>query len=717
MRKFTIMIKKSTLFFWIIVIPHLVYAQYFSIEDIEFGRLSNLKPAEIMNLQWVGKSDNLIFSRNDTLFIHSIANREENSLLTLRQLNKLLQKNDLTTVHQIPEIQSHSFNIMSFYSNQYLVWLDLNKKEITEISIPEKAENIIPESKNLRIAYTIGQNVFIREKNDETAQITYDTLEGILNGAVVYRHEFGMEVGMSWSPEGNYLAYYRKDESKVGRYPLVNIQKPIARVEPIYYPMAGMTSEETEIWVYALNKKCSIKLKIPGKPDDYHTNLSWSPDEKYMYLQHLNRNQDTLILRYYSSESGELQQELFIETHPKYVEPLNSIIFSKKDPGNFLYQSERDGFNHVYFFKSSTGELLQLTQGSWEVTRLLGFDNNENYIYFIATKESPLERHLYRYELTEKSIKRLTNDAGTHKVAMNERKTLFIDEFSSSKVPRTIRVVENNGSIISELLIAPNPLSDYILGDVIVGTITAADKKTPLYYRLTKPINFDSTKRYPVIVYVYGGPHIQLITNSWLTRTDYLHQYYAQQGIASFEIDCRGSDFRGRDFENVIHRQLGLPQIDDQFQGIKFLKTISWIDTSRIGIEGWSFGGFMTLSMMLHFPNVFKVGIAGGPVTDWSLYEVMYGERYMDRPEQNPDGYKNTNVNLMVERLQGKLLVIHGALDDVVVWQNSLIFLQECINQGKHINYFIYPIEKHNVSGKERKHLTEMTTQYFLDNL
>lgn len=708
---------KLILFIWIIIIPEIIAAQYFTIDDIEFGRVTYLKPTNIQNLQWMGRTDSLCYLRNDSLFARTVYQQEEILLFTLSELNELMQKNNLSSIGQFPEIVFLSENQFYFNLNNNLVLIDIHAKDLVAIPIPERAENLILEPHTTTIAYTLGQNVFIRERDKDVGQLSNDTLDGILNGTVVYRHEFGMEEGMFWSPKGTFIAFYKKSEKQVTQYPLVNIEGRIAQIENIRYPMAGMVSEETEIWVYSVISDSLVKLAITGEPDSYHTNLSWTPDEQLIYVQHLNRDQDTMILRCYSSVTGEMQKEIFIETNKKYVEPMNPLVFSEKNPGDFLYQSERDGYNHIYYYESSTNKLKQVTKGDWEVTQLLGFDESERFIFFMATKESPLERHLYKYDLLAKTTIRLAPDMGTHEVVMNAKKTFFIDTYSSTTVPRKVRIIDSIGQVVAELLNAPNPLSGYTLGKVTTGTIMAGDRKTSLYYRITWPVDFDSTKKYPVIVYVYGGPHVQLISESWLLRTDYLHQYYAQHGIASFELDSRGSEYRGRDFEDIIHRQLGIPQIEDQYEGIKFLEKQQWVDTSRIGIEGWSFGGFMTVSMMEHFPEIFKVGVAGGVVSDWKFYEVMYGERYMDRPEQNPEGYKQTNVNLMTDKLQGKLLLIHGALDNVVVWQNSLVFLQECINNGKQVEYFVYPLEEHNVKGTNRVHLTRMITDYFIQNL
>ena len=427
-----------------------ILSQYFSIEDIELGRLTYLKPADIQSLQWMGESDSLSYVRNDSLFMFSIFKQQEIVLLTLNQLNEILDKFKLSGTEQFPDITSFSGNNLYFTIKRTPVFLNLQTKELFTLPIPEKAEEYIFDPIYIKVAYTSGQNVFIREKDKDIVPLTNDTIDGILNGSVVYRHEFGMEKGIFWSPDGNYLAFYKKNESQVTNYPLVDIRGRIAEIENTRYPMAGMSSEETEIWIYSISGGSLIKLATIGEPDSYHTNLSWSPDEKHIYLQHLNRDQDKMVLCCYSAQTGSLEKELFTETNKKYVEPMNPLIFSKKEPGDFLYQSERDGYNHIYYYKSSLRKLEQLTKGEWEVTNVLGFDESERYVFFMATKESPLESHLYKYDRVSKSISKLTSGKGTHTVEMNKSKTLFIDMYSGTNIPGIIRdniLIQTDGAI------------------------------------------------------------------------------------------------------------------------------------------------------------------------------------------------------------------------------------------------------------------------------
>jgi dipeptidyl-peptidase 4 len=422
-------------------------------------------------------------------------------------------------------------------------------------------------------------------------------------------------------------------------------------------------------------------------------------------------------LNEYDASTGNLIRTLFEEKHEKYVEPLNPLFFLKKQPNFFIWQSRRDGFNHLYLYNNNGSLVKQLTSGMGEVTNFYGTDAKEQFVYFTSTKESPWENHLYRVEIKTGKEQRLTKESGTHRIFLNLQKELFIDSWSSTNIPHKIDLIKTNGTLVRNIHTAQNPLNEYSIGEMSMVKLTANDGMTDLYGRLIKPANFDSTKKYPVVVYVYGGPHTQLVTNSWLGGARLWEYYMAQKGYVMFTLDNRGSSNRGLEFENAIHRQLGVPEVSDQQTGLNFLKSLPFVDSTRIGVHGWSYGGFMTISMMLQSDNRLKVGVAGGPVTDWSLYEVMYGERYMDTPDENPEGYSNSNLKNYVKNLKGKLLIIHGDIDATVVPQHSFGFLHECVKQGVQVDFFMYPRHEHNVRGRDRVHLMQKVTNYFDDYL
>jgi dipeptidyl-peptidase-4 len=422
-------------------------------------------------------------------------------------------------------------------------------------------------------------------------------------------------------------------------------------------------------------------------------------------------------LNRYNASTGELDKTLFEEKHPKYVEPQTPVRFVPGQNDRFIWMSRRDGYNHIYLYNTEGNRIKQLTSGPWEVTGVEGFDKNGQHLFFTSTKESPLERHLYRVNMNSGNITRLTSQPGYHSTRISADGQYIIDRYNNRETPNTIRMINRKGKVIRTLLESPDPLKEYNLGEVTISTIKAADGETDLYYRMIKPANFDPDKQYPAIVYVYGGPHAQLIHNRWLGGARMWQHYMAQKGYVMLTVDNRGSANRGLEFENVIHRNLGKHEMADQMQGIKLLKSLDYVDPERIGVHGWSYGGFMTTSLMLKKPDQFKVGVAGGPVIDWKYYEVMYGERYMDTPQDNPEGYKQANLKNYVGNLKGDLLLIHGYIDDVVVMQHSLSFIRKAVSEGVQLDYFVYPRHEHNVGGKDRLHLMRKITNYFEENL
>ena len=481
--------------------------------------------------------------------------------------------------------------------------------------------------------------------------------------------------------------------------------------------MAGMKSEEVTLCVYNTETKSKITFETGEPKEQFLTNIAWSPDEKYVYIAVLNREQNHLKINQYDILSGKMVKTLFEEKHDKYVEPLKPMLFLKNSPDQFLWISNRDGYKHIYLYNTYGALVKQLTQGNWEVTEIIGFDTREQNLYFTSTEKSPIERHLYKVEIKTNKKTCLTTESGSHTTSVSPSGLYFVDNYSSSTVPRVINLKSVAGKDIKNLLTAGNPLKDYELGNYQLFSIKAADGKTDLYGRLIKPVDFDATKKYPVIVYVYGGPHSQLVSEKWFDSFIMWQFYMAQKGFVSMTLDNRGTSYRGFEFENVIHRQVGQMEMADQMKGIEYLKSLSYIDSERIGVYGWSFGGFMTLSLMLNYPDVFKVGVAGGPVTDWKYYEIMYGERYMDMPDENPQGYTQTSVLNKVKNLKGKLLIIHGGVDPTVVWQQSLLFVNESIKENVQLDYFVYPQHEHNVRGKDRIHLMEKISLYFQDHL
>lgn len=481
--------------------------------------------------------------------------------------------------------------------------------------------------------------------------------------------------------------------------------------------MAGMPSEIVEVMVYNPNSGKTIQLDNSKFSGYYHTNVTWSPDEKYIYTQEVNREQNNIWLNQYNAVTGALVKTIFEEHNSKWAEPEEGIYFLNGSSTDFVFMSERDGFYHAYLCNTG-GKIKQLTKGPWIITSFKGFNKDNSKMYFMATKNSPLERHLYELDMQKLTVVNITNEDGTHSLTLNSNKTYAIDIWSNAKeIAREYSVISiSKRDNVKTIKKNKDPFKNFKMGEMTIDVLNA-DDGTELYYRLIKPTNFEKGKKYPVIVYVYGGPHAQMINNKFLGGAGYFLHALAAKGYVIFTLDNRGSGNRGFAFESAIHRQLGVLEMKDQMKGIEFLKTLDFVDNKRIGVSGWSYGGFMTTSLMLNHPEVFKVGVAGGPVIDWKYYEIMYGERYMDTPDENPEGYENSNVLNKIENLNGQLLLIHGTMDPVVVWQHSQQFLKECVKKQKQIDYFIYPGHEHNVGGMDRLHLETKIAKYFDDFL
>lgn len=657
--------------------------------------------------QWNG--DNLVQINGDSVFIINNLSAPQKRTFSFRYGD--VKEN----VNRISFAESDEKSIRFYTRNGMGVYDTDKKQEIGFFSYPEGSENRELSSNNSYLAYTKANNLFVMDKSGKETAISAEENKGIVYGQSVHRNEFGIDGGIFWSPNGEKLAFYRMDETMVTDYPLVDISTRIATEKNIKYPMAGETSHEVTIGVYDLKSGNTIYLKTGEPKDHYLTNVAWSPDGKYIYVAELNREQNQMKLNRYNAATGSFDKTLFEETHPKYVEPEHPVLFVKNSPNQFIWQSNRDGYNHLYLYDVSGKLLKQLTKGDWEVTDVVGFDERGQNLFFVSTNPTPMDRHIYSVNLKTGKMVRHTSQPGMHSASVSASGRYIIDRYSAHDNPGKIDLIDTRNGKTITLALARNPFAGFTIPSVESGTIKAADGKTDLYYRMVKPANFDASKKHPVAVYVYGGPHSQMVQNRWRYGSGGWEMYMAQKGYVVFVMDNRGTSYRGSDFENVTHRQLGVEEAKDQMRGVEFLKSLPYVDAERMGIHGWSFGGFMTITMLLRYPDVFKVGVAGGPVIDWKYYEVMYGERYMDTPQENPDGYKESSLLGKADKLKSRLLIIHGDEDPTVVMQNSLQFLKSSITAGTHPDFFVYPGHGHNMMGRDRVHLHEHITRYFDD--
>jgi dipeptidyl-peptidase 4 len=683
----------------------------------------DLYPSGLKQLQWV----------DDENFSH-VVDQDGNSVILINQIEethngvvKTVTREDIenallaTGFDSLKRIPRHSWlnsEEFKFIHDTNSIRYHIGNKTASRIGdFKSKQWQHIKTSKATQsVAFAKDNNLFVSYNNEEH-QITNDGGNGIVYGEAVHRSEFGITEGLFWAPNGGKLAFYRMDETMVTDYPIYDLTSKPATMRNIKYPVAGDPSHHVTIGIYNVVNKQTIYLQTGEPKEQYLTNIGWGPEEKYVYVAVVNREQNHMWFKKFDAETGALVKTLFEEENDRYVEPEHPPVFLKNQPNTFVWWSERDGFNHLYLYNTE-GELLrQLTKGDFVVTDFHGFSVDEKKLYITATKESPLNRDLYCVSVGSGKIKRLSNGEGRHRMAPNPSNNFFIDYFSNTITPLDIRIIGENGSLFETLKEVDNPLAKYNLGELTIGTIKSKDD-VDLYYRLFKPVDFDPAKKYPVIVYLYGGPHLQLITNTWMGGANHWYQYLAQQGYIVFSIDNRGSANRGFEFESVVHRNMGTLEMEDQIAGINWLKSHPWVDGNRMGIHGWSYGGFMTTSLMTRHPGIFKAGVAGGPVINWKYYEVMYTERYMDTPGENPKGYEANNLLNHAENLEGKLLMIHGGEDNVVLWQHSLMYMQKTIESGvTGLDYFVYPNHEHNVRGKDRLHLYQKVTDYLFENL
>ena len=653
-------------------------------------------------------------------------------ILTVEQVNKCFSEKVAYSAHNF-SFPFPNEPIVMFTRGQRRIMLDFHTWRILyDVTLPENAVTRDFNTKTRQTAYTIGGNLYVFTENSDTLIISKDgSTDGsddIVYGQSVHRDEFGISGGTFWSPDGKSLAYYRMDQSMVPSYPQVDIKSAgpaegesrIAETYSCHYPMAGERSHVVKVGVYNTQTRQNIWLDLVGEKDDYHTNISWAPDGKSIYIFELNRDQNHMRLVQYDAQNGRMMRTVLEEKHDKYVEPMHPLEFLPWDAEKAVMQSQRNGYNHLYLLDLKSGGLTQITKGKWVVQQFVGFNTMAHRVIFRSNESDPRNSCLYSVKISGGKRTPLGAQEGVCNMAqLSKSGASVISAYTAPNVPRSINMYSTTTGKGINILTAKDTWKEqgYSIPTFKSGSIKAADGITDLYYRMVLPADFDESKKYPTIVYVYGGPHAHLVDASWHWSSRGWETYMAQKGYIMFILDGRGSEWRGRNFEQATFRQLGTVECQDQYKGVEYLLSLPYVDKDRMGVHGWSFGGFMTTNLMLTFPDVFKVGVAGGPVIDWNYYEVMYGERYMDTPQDNPEGYKNSNLRLRAGNLKGRLQLIIGYNDPVCVPQHTLSFIRACIDAGTQCDYFLYPGGQHNMYGKDAVHLHERITRYFEDYL
>lgn len=700
----------------------------FTLEDLNFGGTNyHNMVAKNRYTTWWGSQ--LVRLDADRCSLVNKTTGKEQPLFTLDQLNRWMKTDESTKVHSLYYVSfpyaGKSLVYVMAKGRRYLVDFKKHKTVWQQDAAAETLADWNAVSRN--VAYVKDYNLFVRTADGVEHQISNDASREILYGTSVHRDEFGWSKGTFWSPNGEKLLFTRMDQTMVSDYPQVVIpevdwqpeesQSRIATPAPDKYPMAGEKMHKVTLGVYDVKTGQTVYLKAGDPTDRYFTNPAWSPDGRTVYLFELNRDQNDCQLVSYNAETGERIAELYRETDPKYVEPLHPIVFLPWDPNYFVMQSQRDGYNHLYLYKKDGTLVRQITSGPWVVMEMLGFDSKHKAIIYASNECSPIQRNLWIVDVNTGKRALYDNGAGWHNGMLSADGLWLVDNWQEPDVPRKICITNVATARHTPYFTADDPWKGYSVPEYRCGTIKAADGVTDLYYRMVMPVGFDPSKKYPTIVYVYGGPHAHNVDARWHYCSRSWETYMAQKGYLLFIVDNRGSENRGKAFEQVTFRHLGIEEMKDQMEGVKFLKTLPYVDASRLGVHGWSFGGFMTTNLMLTYPDVFKVGVAGGPVVDWKWYEVMYGERYMDTPQSNPEGYAGSSLLPKAKNLKGRLEIIIGDNDATVVPQHALTFLKACIGAGTQPDFFVYPGEPHNMRGHQSVHLHERISRYFDDYL
>ncbi len=710
---------KTKLFILFIALTNAVMAQQlFTLEDVMSGGNNwyNLQPENLYTAWW---GNTPLETTAD-----EVKNLKTNkTLVTVEQINEIAGEKMVQSGHRL-QFPYDDQTVVHFNTGRERVQIDWKKGEIVwRQTVPEGAGHQDFNTVSRHLAYTLQGNLFVKTADGEELQVTTDGStdgsDNIVYGRSVHRDEFGITKGTFWSPDGTKLAFYRMDQSMVTGYPQVDISQRIAGVTMDKYPMAGETSHQVKVGIYDVASRQTTWLQLMGAPDDYHTNLSWAPDGKRLYVFELNRDQNDMTLVSYDTSTGVLASHLLQECHDKYVEPLHGLAFLPWDASKAVMQSQKDGYNHLYLIDVTTGETRQLTQGPWVVQEFVGFNTKQKSIIYLSNESDPRRSCIYSLNLKTGRKTAVSAEDGVHYATLSSDGTQVFDRYSSPTVPRSVNLLSTQTGKGRNLLTASDPWKDkgYAIPEITSGSIKAADGVTDLYYRMVKPINFDASRKYPTLVYVYGGPHAHNVDARWHWCLRGWEAYMATKGYLLFILDNRGSEWRGREFEQVTFRHLGEVEMQDQMEGVKYLKSLPYVDADRMGVHGWSYGGFMTTNLMTTYPDVFKVGVAGGPVIDWKYYEVMYGERYMDTPLQNPEGYERCSLLPKAKNLKGRLQIIFGYNDPTCVPQHTLSFLRACEDAGTQPDLFTYPGDGHNMFGRDQVHLHERITRYFDDYL
>ena len=555
--------------------------------------------------------------------------------------------------------------------------------------------------------------VFLHAADGSARQLTFDGSEDLVYGGAAHRAEIGITRGLFWSDDGRYLAFYREDQRAIAPYPYQNVTSSPPTPRSGRYPMAG--ERHSKVSVVVCDTTDYHVTRLQGDPDQdlYWTNLAFAPDGDVLVTL-VNRGQDHLELARFDPRTGARRSTLLRESDPEWIEPQHPPVFLQD--GRFLWWSCRTGYRHLHLHDQDGKSVRQVTDGAFDVQELLRFDEEAGEVWFMAAGEDPRQLHLFCAAVAEQGQRQVTRHRGTHSVSLSPDREQFVDTWSNLEQLPTTQLTATEGGAATALPAAAHPLKKFALPGQRFYQLEASDGAA-LYGHLALPPDFDPSKRYPVIHYVYGGPHAQLVKDQWFGGAGTWLQALTADGFIVSRLDNHGTPNRGIDFEQAVHRRLGTVEVEDQMRAVAWLKEQPWVDGDRIGVHGWSFGGYMTLRLMLLHPETFACGISGAPVTDWGMYETGYTERYMDSPQENPDGFAASSCLPIAGELKRPLLLVHGTDDRTVMWSHTLQFVDQCVKAGVDLDYFPYPQQLHGLRGPHQVHFLRKLRRYFLEHL
>ncbi len=556
-----------------------------------------------------------------------------------------------------------------------------------------------------RVAYVKDHNLHVVGADGEPKRITKDGSPDIVYGGAAHRAEFGIRQGLFWSPDGQFLAFYRDDQRPIDVYPYQDPLQTPPRPRHGRYPMAGREDSAVTVGIYNVDEEEVEWLQHDDTNNLYWTNVTFSHDSKEVFVALVARAQDRMELARFSATNGRRAATLFEEKDAEWVEPEHGP--RSLPDGRFLWWSPRDGHRHLYLYDRDAHTTLQVTRGAFDVQELLDVDAGQGLLWFTASGEDPRQKHLFTAKLDGTEVRQVTRERGSHQCELSPDHSFAFAAWSSVETPPQQRFVELASGEI-ELLPAPAlPLLEYELPHSRMFQVKAEDDSV-LYGNVLLPREVADGEKLPVLLYVYGGPHLQQVTDSWLGSASLWLHALANHGYVVCRLDNRGTPHRGIAFEQAIHRRMGTIEVKDQLRAVEWLTQQPFADATRIGVHGWSYGGYMTLRLLGLMPGTFRCGISGAPVTDWAMYETGYTERYMDAPGENPDGYQQSSCIPLAEKIDARLLIVHGTDDRTVMWSHSLQFVDRCIEVGKQIDYMPYPNQTHRLVGPDRVHFQQL---------